>query len=446
MPEEDDAKALAKAVDRREKTRAQVVGSWGRKLTSPLPASYATYRIIRRHPTVGLARALVKAAILAGSWSVEADDDIEVDEERATEMKNFVRNQFVPIREHIIETTLDGANDFGWSPSELVYGQAEGRTTLAKYKPLLQDLTRILVDTKTGAFEGFEQTNVGGTVEILGKYAMLISFRVEGGNWYGAGLLENARETYNQWREAQAGAERYDAKVAGAHWIVHYPVGTTLVDDVETDNADIAEDLLDALESSGSAVVPNTVAGHVEEMSNKNVAWRIELLEDKGGRQPTFVDRLKYLDALLVRCLFMPERAILEGEFGTKAEAGVHVGIAVTNVTLWDRQIADEVNKQAVDDLLEQNWGAETRGKVRLVPAPLVDAQISFLRDLYKLLMTSPVTVLDEFPTVNTDALKDRLGVPKAEETAQAGEIPAEGLDLEQRTKLKGRQPTAGEK
>lgn len=434
----------AKPVKYTEKTKAQITTSFGRQLTLPLPASYSTYRTIRGQPTVSLARALVKAAILAGSWNVDQDDDIE--EKHGNEIKDFIRDQFEPIREHIIETALDGGGDFGWAPFELVFDQDNGKTILGKAKALLQDLTVILVDVKTGAFEGFRQTPSGSNVDILDKYALNIPFRVEGSNWYGAGLLESIRETYNQWREAQAGAERYDAKVAGAHWVVYFPIGTSPdEDDEEKDNAEIAEDILDALESSGSVTVPVKVSAFAEKLSKDNMAWRIELLEDKGGRQPTFVDRLKYLDALLVRGWMMPERAILEGEFGTKAEAGVHGDVAVMNVTLWDRQIATAVNRGPVDTLLEQNWGAELRGKVYLVPAPLVDAQLAFLRDLYKLIMTNAATVLDEMPTINTDQLKEHLGVPKSEETAQAGETPEKGLSLEERTKLASRMPTVGE-
>ena len=173
-----------------------------------------------------------------------------------------------------------------------------------------------------------------------------------------------------------------------------------MYDGAETDNADIAEDLLDALESSGSVVVPNAVSGYVKELSNTNRAWEIMLLEDKGGRQPTFVQRLKYLDALLVRSVLMPERAILEGQFGTKAEAGEHGNVVVMNVTQWDEHIANEVNKGPVDVVLEQNWGKRLRGKVYLVTSPLVDAQLAFLRDVYKLILGNAATVLDEFETI----------------------------------------------
>jgi len=440
MPEERDNRG---AIQYTEKTRAQVTLTYGRQLTSPLPATYDTYRTMVKNPTLALASAAIKAPILAGSWSVEADDDVK----DADEKIKFIKDNFEPQRELIMDNSMTGGTLFGWAPHEIVFEKNDnGLVGINKFKRLLQDLTTVLVDEKTGEFWGYEQTGINAKrVELEAKYVLHVAFRIEGTNWYGRSLMENARETFNQWREANAGAERYDAKVAGSHWVVYYPVGTTPDDDnVDIDNAAIADDMLEALESSGSLAIPQTISAYVKELSNDNAAWRVELMEDKGGRQPTFVDRLKYLDALLVRSLLWPERALLEGEFGTKAEAGVHADIAVTMVTLWDRHITAQVNRQAVDTLLEQNWGKQERGKVYLVSAPLVDTQIGFLRELYKQLLTNPATVLEEFPTVNTDALKDRLAIPKAEEVAQAGETPAPGLDAEQRERMERVPPTFG--
>lgn len=419
-----------------EKSKAQVSTTIGGTLTSPLPASYKTYRTMRKHPTISLTRAMVAAPVLAGSWSVEADDDVDKPDDKT----EFIRDQFEVHRERIMESSIKyGRCDFGWQPFELVFHEVDNMVGLEKPKPLLHDITTILVG-EHGEFVGFEQnSNTGNPTKLLGKYAMNISFGVEGTNWYGTSLMENSREYYNQWRESNAGAERYDAKIAGSHWVIHYPVGTTDIDGVETDNADIADDILEAMESSGSVVIPNTQAAQIKELSNDNPAWRIELLEDKGSRQPGFTDRLNYLDKLLVRSFLMPERSIMEGQFGTKAEAGAHADLAITQVTLWDRWITNEVNKQAVDTLLEANYGKDLRGKVYLVSAPLADAQLSFLQGVYTQLLTNASTVLEEFPTLNTDAIKDRLGVPKSEETAPAGEEPGLGLSLEEEWKMVGK-------
>ena len=211
----------------------------------------------------------------------------------------------------------------------------------------------------------------------------------------------------------------------------------TLIAGVDTENAEVAEQLIRALCASGSIAIPNTTTDWANlvgpELAAKTRAWVIDILEDSGGRQPTFVDRLKYLDALKVRALLLPERSVLEGEFGTKAEATAHADMAITNIQLMDRHVTRHVNWHAVDQVLALNFGDAMRGKVRLVAAPLIDEQVAFLREAYRLVLTNPQGFGEEFGMIDTDALKDKLGVPKSQEIAQAGDdIPelGDGKDL----------------
>ena len=132
-------------------------------------------------------------------------------------------------------------------------------------------------------------------------------------------------------------------------------------------------------------------------------AWHVELLEDGGAKQTAFIDRLKYLDTLKVRGLLLPERAILEGQFGTKAEAGEHGDMMVTNMEMIDKAIVSVVNEQIVNQLVALNFGPEMVGKIRLVALPLIDSQIDFLRELYK-------KVSD--PNLDLETLKNKLDLP----------------------------------
>jgi hypothetical protein len=382
--------------------------------TRPLPASYDTYRRIRKDPTVAMARALSIAPILAAEWSVESDD--EVDDERI----KFIRDQFLPIRESFLEATLFGGCDFGHQPFEKVFGydSASGRTIIKKFKPLLQDLTEILVEKATGAFHGFRQKDVIVPLEN----SLLIPFRVEGTNWYGEPLLENARKPWSQKEKASGGAERYDEKVAGAHWVVWYPIGETEDENgTAKDNADLARDILTALEASGSLAVPRSLEQFTNELQEQNSKWKIELLADNGARQPTFVDRLDYLDKQLVRALLLPERAVLEGTYGTKAEAESHGDLALTVAQLQHQYVTRLLNWHAVDQVLALNYGKEARGTVWLKAAPIVDERIAYLKSVYDAVLTNPNGFLEEFGKIDTDSLKEQLGVPKSQEVDDDG-------------------------
>ena len=238
----------------------------------------------------------------------------------------------------------------------------------------MQDITEILVN-ECGTFAGLKQSKVVLPVQNC----LLLSFRVEGTDWYGTPLLENARETWNDWRDANRGAARYDRKVAGAHWVVRYPQRQEIDATGRTrESADMAQEVLSTLEASGSiALLNEPTAG---DPANPSQQWLIELLEDAGGRQPTFVERLRYLDSLMARATLIPERSVLEGQYGTKAEAGEQIDLALTHADLAHRHVTRLVNWHAVDQLLAINWGDEYRGTVRLVASPIRDAKLQYVR------------------------------------------------------------------
>jgi hypothetical protein len=388
------------------------------ELTSALTATYTTYRTMRRDPTIALARAMSIAPILAGEWSVHiAKSGAPAGAEQ------FVKDVFVPMREHIMQTALYGGIDFGWQGYEKVFEMtrgANGRQLLSirKFKPLLPDYATPLVDKETGNFAGYKITSGGLSTTLEVQYALHIPFRVEGTDWRGQSLMENARGVYNEWVDANNGAALYDRKVAGSHWVVYYPVGITEIDGSETDNYTVAKNILDALEASGSVVIPNEFQDLVDALNQKERAWKIEIIEDKGGHQANFVNRMRYLDVQKVRALLMPERVGLEGEHGTKAEAGEHKDLWYTLLELDDRHITQVVNWYAIDDLLAWNWGEPARGTVWLESAPLTDVSRGFLQSLYTSIMANPSLSLTEFDTVDTKGLKDELGVPVAEEGA----------------------------
>lgn len=398
-----------------EKTGGQTnqVASMDGVLYKNMPASYATYRAMRKDPTIAMARTLIISMVLSGEWSVEADDDAP------DEWVKFIQDTITKHRMALLHTAISGSIDFGWAPFEVVYGLKDGKVVVDKLKSLLQDLTTILVWPDTGEFRGYRQRDMHGTpVDILDEYCFHLGFRVEGTDWYGNPLLENSRDAWNKWNEADAGAARYDRKVAGSHFVVTYPIGETLYNGVMTNNAEIAKMILRALESSGSVVVPDQMLDLQSDNADARPRWKIEILEDATQKQPGFVERERYLDTLKIRGLTIPERSVSEGQFGTKAEASAHQNIAVLNLQITDQYIADQLNEKVVDSLLLLNFGTDAIGKVRIKPSPLTDDELEFLSSIYDKILTSPNGFLEEFPMIDTDAIKDQLGIPKRLEVA----------------------------
>lgn len=384
-------------------TVSQVLGGEGQtELSKTLPKSYATYRTIRKDPTVALARALSMAPVIAAEWGVESAKDINPD------WVDLIDQIYMPMREPLLDSAMSGGIDFGWQGFEQVFDLRDGQTHLVKLKPLLQDMTDILVDAANGAFAGYKQEQVTVPVENC----LHVPFRYEGTDWTGNSLLENVRGSYNSWVKVSDGARRYDEKVAGSHWIIYYPYGSSVFDGVLTENKVIARGILNTLESSGGVTIPRSVVEQIEEMHKEELGWKIELLGDGVPKQYSFTARLEYLDKLKVRGLLMPERAILEGKFGTKAEAGQHADLALTQMELTHRHITRFVNWHSVNRILVQNFGEEAENKVWLTTAPLSEDKLAFVREVYIEFLKSKVTVPTEHIALDIETVRKTLGLP----------------------------------
>ena len=386
--------------------------------------TYAQLRAVRKDPTVILGRSVLVSCILAGSWTIEADDGVPDD------VKEFLERSVLPLREDFLSNAIAfGRVDYGWMGFEKIFKIEDGRVVIDWLKPLLHDITHILV-TKHGRFAGYRQRPLTNAlqVDVPAAKCLHVAYGVEAGNLHGMPLLEGLRQTSDMWDECNDGARKYDKKIAGAQPIIKYPPGTATVDDETVDNGTIAADLLNALVSGGGVTLPKTTVESIEAITDEAKAdaykWDIDLLEDRGKKQAAFNDRLKYLDSQKVRGLMLPERAILEGQYGTKAEAGEHIGVMITNMQQIDRTTVRMVNAQLVDQLVYLNYGDSLVGKVRLVCAPLVDTQIAFLQKLY-------VELND--PNIDLSVLKDRLNVPEQEGGSQtsAEEIKVAGVGVD---------------
>lgn len=372
---------------------------------------YESIREMRCDPTISLARRLTAAPMLNARWSIEATDEAP---EGAFELIDRV---MLPMRMHILQQVVHGCLDFGWIGFEKVFHvDDDGSVCLKKLKPLLHDITDILIDPKTGAYKGLVQFYRGsGTTIITGEEvrlnleeSWLINIDVEGTNWYGRSVMLNAESVHDKWNKIEEAADRYDNKVAGSTWVVYYPPGKSEVNGVLTDNYTIANQILRSLEATGTMAVPTSVDEMVDSMNKDSPqAWKIELVSDMSNARAHFIERQSYLDKLKVRAFGFPERAILEGEFGTKAEAVAHGDFAIANMQLLLDYIVQQLNWHVVNQMLRLNWGVEYENTVYIEAAPIADITLGYLRDIYQAILTKN----DDFE-VDVDAVRDKLGVP----------------------------------
>ena len=380
-------------------------------------AWYRKIREMRKHPTVGLVRSL-SVAVMAGSpWSVKAEDNAIGDS------KDFISRQMLPMQDLIMGTSLRGTFDFGWQPFEKVFqfNVETMQIELGKLKPLLQDQTDIVVRTNTGQFAGFKQFMTFMDLSNV----LLVNFNVEGTYYYGEGNMPSIEQAVNRWWVTDDSNVRFDKKVSGSHWVVHYPVGNTPINGgtANIDNFKLANAMLSALEGSGSIVVPNDLQQMVTDLNghSTDTSWKIELLTADSSAQVGFQARLSYLDSLIVRAGGFPERSILEGQYGTKAEAEAHADFAVALMDYRNKQIINQVNWHLVNQLLVLNYGPKAANTVKIEVAPIADDKIAMIKQVYMAALANPAVGPAEFGNIDMPAMRDQVGLPSAEHPVNGG-------------------------
>jgi len=154
--------------------------------------------------------------------------------------------------------------------------------------------------------------------------------------------------------------------------------------------------------------------------------WKIEVLTDISAQQGRFIQRMEYLDKLLLRAILVPERAITEGHFGTKAESVSHIDMLLSMLNNLHSTVTTQFNRQVIDPLLATNFGTELVGKVYADAAPLNDQAKEMLEQILRLALANPVIAIDLLQQVDTDAILDRLGVPKSDIITDSDNAPNE--------------------
>lgn len=421
---------------RLERTRDQVLVTTGIDgvLSKSGTNSYDWPRKVRRmrhDPTLSFLRKLFLSPLMASDWTVESDGDEFKSAERDI-LDNFSRWQLPMMR-----NVFRGLYDFGWQAFETVweYNPETGKMELRKMKPLLQDLTYILVDGY-GEPRGVRNSPVyvnhmapptwdqnAPWIDLNHDESLIFSHDPEGTNWYGDAVMRAAELPYDSWNECEEAARRFDKKIAGAHWVVYYPEGFSRYGgEEEVDNFTIASKILAAMESSGKVAVPLKVVqtlNNLNDLGADKLAWRIELISVSSTSEGSFVGRQRYQDSLKCRAAGMPERAVTEGQYGTKADAEAHADFAIDNMEMFQKEALKTLNGWSVNWLLEMNHGKRFRDHVRLIASPLSDAKRALLIQLYTAYLNTQTGQSEEADRVDWPAIGDEIGVPSRQEFAE---------------------------
>lgn len=392
------------------------------------PSTYALYRQMANDPTVAFAKAMATSPIRAAEHAWEKDE--EVSEDRMA----FVRDQIEPRWRWLVSNALR-ALEFGWQGFELVHELVDGRPWrlsgewlgYRKVKPLLQERpTEILEDRDTGAYGGLKQ----GDVVLDPPKTWTFVYDWTPGNLYGRSRHENIKRDWSHLGDVVKKEGQYTTKIAGIIMLLQYPEGTSLdAAGSRVDNIDLAKRLLDRVGAGHSIAMPNMIARWAEGLVDRGLAgkdvsqlrsWLFDIIEAKRDHGKAFVDQRRHKESLIFQGWLVPPRAGLEGQFGTKAEAGEHadVGIQIAEETHLD--LIEYVNLYLIDPLLVLNWGEGAKGTVRVKAVPMVDKQKALFRQILVAAGSNPAAQEAFESFASLQSMADSLGLPAPDERSVA--------------------------
>ncbi len=371
-----------------------------------------TYRKMRNHPTIALARAIFNGPILGAEWSVEGEEG---------EIRDFITDQVTRHHRSIIREMVR-ALDYGYQAFEMVWAIQDGKTVLERAKPLLPELTDALVDEHTGKLLGARngKDRAGNELRLDLSKVLWFTYDGEAEDPYGRSRFENIREhAYEPWVRTATKLDQYNTIAAGVIPMVKYEPGVSYdASGAEVDNFDIASRILSSLSRGDGIAFPTQAASWVRDIADvamkldQITKFRIEFMDKGGQHGAEFVSDLQYKDRLMFRGLLLPERAGVEGVSGARAEADKHGDTAIMNGEEVSQAIAGCVNRAIVDRLVAANYGPSAVGSVWVKPAPLVDEDRAFLQEVMRAAMADPLDSAGVVARLSVDALAERLGIP----------------------------------
>lgn len=406
----------------------------GGKLNKRPEINKVLFDRMMRDPTIRLAVDIIVAMLMRQPWGVEKGDP---------DYNEQVMKMIEPRREMMIRSTIRGLLRAGWRGFEVVYGQVDSVDCIIGIKALKNDITTPLAFADTGEFAGFENKGYGQYTETVidAEHCIFVNFDDEGCGDLPDPLLKSVEGPFEKHEKCDEGAQRYDEKVAGGFLFGTYPVGATAYSvegGAETDNAVIFQGMIAAITSSGWAGVPVKIDPETGEVRGKD-AWSLEHIAAGGGLQPNFIARLKYLDALKLRAFGIPERATVEGQFGTKAEAAAHGDIAVLINLGRAGILLRAINDGPLRAINLSNHGDPDYCKLALGELPPEDRKL--FGDIFTSLMGDPIFGDEVATSIDVKQLLKKLNVPtlSEEEIAQKEAEAEEKREEQQKQFLQGK-------
>lgn len=400
--------------------QAGIITTDGLGYADPFPGTYPNYRRMSSNPTLALAKAVKTGPLLASAWGWQAKD-----KETPDEIVAFVRDMLDPLRPFVLNDMLF-ALDMGCQSFELVWDRETGtkpklpatRYVIRKIKPLLQELTTVLLDEKTGKFDGLQN----GEAKLRPGECFHFPYDMRAGNWYGRSLHENVRREFCDYDADAREMAKLAKKLSGIVAIAKVLRGMAKdANGQDVDRFKVAQTIVAGLAQAKGVVFESLAVDSDDLRNNPDLAKltdiNIEAL-DLGSTSPalgTLLDKRKQYQSEFMQGWLLPPRAALEGQHGTLAEAQVHADVGITGAEILHQYAVTYFNWYVVDPLLVLNFGEQARGSIYATPAPILDSKKIVLKQILTAILQNAATLEMALAQIDTDAIYDQLDVPKRE-------------------------------
>lgn len=400
----------------------------------PIPGSVRRYAQLRQHPTVVIARTASSAPILSADQPTLETEGLP--ERVQAEAWDLIERTYWQFIRHAIT-----AWDFGYASWELCWEERDGALVICRAKPLNAVNTEPQVDD-TGEFAGLKQ----GRDEIPLMQAAHYANDPYADNLFGESRFEGRviRRIFHAWDQVLDRIVAYTTKVAGVVPIIYFSSQGNIRNSAgqEISAAEAAQQVLKSLATGKGVSIPSDLPPAIEQLLRMTSgagsfpvemlrAWSIQFLEVKGDHTSGMLDVARQLDRWILRAYSVPERAVTEGDTGTKAEAATHADLVLVKgqdqLTLMTATYRDQVLRKQI----ALNHGAAVANRVVLHAPIISDEMKAMMQRVTEKLLTTPATLALVEPIVDTQRLIEQAGVPTRE-----GERP--GTIVEQMSRIWG--------
>ena len=357
---------------------------------------YGTYRIMRLHPTLTIARNAVLDPIRANQWTIKGKQ-----QDTNPDWIKFVSDQVLLQRSTVISHCLT-APEFGCAAFEKRWKIVDGKRVITLF-PLKIEWTTIYT-TPTGEFAGIinmpSSSGIGGSAympnELLGpQYSLVVTHDMDAGNLCGQSRYEAAYDAWCDWQWTRLDMAKLRGKLANIIPMLKFPPGSTMLNGKDVDNAIIAQNILSNLGSGRGVALPSVDFSTDAIQDNPKLAstslWELTFYDagTYSAAQAGMIETSKYYDNMMAYAWKIRPQQIFDAQNGTKAQAGTHTDSASVDPEQLDNEIAEQLNRQWVDDILLHNFGPDAVGQVFIKPQPLSNPTVEFKQTMISALISS---------------------------------------------------------